>query len=592
MKLQVKQVTTSQILQIFIQDSSSLTGAGLTGLTNASSGLVAYYHKDLDTTATAIALVTMTVGTFTSSGFKEIDASNMPGWYQFCPPDTAFSTGKHVAFHLKGATNMAPLPIEVQMVSYDPYDTVRLGLTALPNAAAEAAGGLYTRGTGAGQINQDGNGRIDTNTKTWIGGAIPAVNVTGVPLVDDKYLLGTVYSTPATAGIQDINVKNINNVAAATPGASGGILISGTNAGTTTLGALTCTGSFTISDGLLVSRSTSNTSAATFTGNGTGNGIVATSGSGATGDGFQATSVATNGNGFVTTGIGTGNGFKAASVSGSAIAATASVSGDGITATGAGTTKHGMNLIAGGSTSNGLKLKGGSTSGAALQMQTTSGHGIDCATNILGAGAHGAFFQGGNTGHGIYSFGFGAGFDGIRAEGAASNGNGLNCLAGGSGYYAINAASIQGSLSTLAGHTAQTGDTFARLGAPSGASTAADIATITTQVNKMTFTVANEINANTRYINGSSAAAASLALSAGTMASGTAITGTLTTTQFTTDLTNNVDDNFVGRTVIFTGGGLDKQARAITAYNGTTKLITVSPAFTAAPANTNPFIIV
>lgn len=44
------------------------------------------------------------------------------------------------------------------------YDTTRgLAGTALPAAAAEASGGLYTRGTGAGQINQDGNGRIDTN---------------------------------------------------------------------------------------------------------------------------------------------------------------------------------------------------------------------------------------------------------------------------------------------------------------------------------------------------------------------------------------------------------------------------------------------
>jgi hypothetical protein len=45
----------------------------------------------------------------------------------------------------------------------DLSDTVRLGLTALPNAAAEAAGGLYTRGTGAGQINQPANGQIDAN---------------------------------------------------------------------------------------------------------------------------------------------------------------------------------------------------------------------------------------------------------------------------------------------------------------------------------------------------------------------------------------------------------------------------------------------
>ena len=45
-------------------------------------------------------------------------------------------------------------------------DLVRLGLTALPNAAAEAAGGLYTRGTGTGQIAQDANGNVRVNVDT------------------------------------------------------------------------------------------------------------------------------------------------------------------------------------------------------------------------------------------------------------------------------------------------------------------------------------------------------------------------------------------------------------------------------------------
>lgn len=149
MKLSRKVGATSQILQIFIADSSSTTGAGLTGLVFNTASLTAYYHKDLDTTATAISLVTMTVGTFTSSGFKEIDATNMPGWYQFCPPNAALSSGASVAFHLKGATNMAPLPIEVD---------------------------------------------LDTQV--------------------DVYLWnGTAVSSPATAGIPDVNAKNINNVA-------------------------------------------------------------------------------------------------------------------------------------------------------------------------------------------------------------------------------------------------------------------------------------------------------------------------------------------------------------------------------------------
>lgn len=151
MKISRSVGATSQILQIFIADSSSTTGAGLTGLVFNTASLVAYYHRDTDTTATAISLVTMTVGTFTSSGFKEIDATNMPGWYQFCPPNAALASGAaSVAFNLKGATNMAPLPIE-----------------------------------------------IDLDTQ-----------------VDTKFWNGTAVSSPATAGIPDVNVKNMNNVAA------------------------------------------------------------------------------------------------------------------------------------------------------------------------------------------------------------------------------------------------------------------------------------------------------------------------------------------------------------------------------------------
>lgn len=185
MKLIRKAGDTSNILQIFIQDSSSSTGAGLTGLVFNSGSLTAYYHRDTDTTATAITLVTMTVGTFTSSGFKEIDATNMPGWYQFCPPDAALAAGaKSVGFHLKGATNMAPLPIEMQLVGIDVQDATRGGMTALPNANANAVGGLPIL---------DANSLIDVDVKRWLATAV----------------------TAATAGIPDTNVKNWNNVAVA-----------------------------------------------------------------------------------------------------------------------------------------------------------------------------------------------------------------------------------------------------------------------------------------------------------------------------------------------------------------------------------------
>ncbi len=254
-KYQITKGATSQIFQIFVADSSSTTGGGLTGLTNATSGLTAYYHRDTDTTATAISLVTMTVGTFTSSGFKEIDATNMPGWYQFCPPNAALASGAaNVGFHLKGATNMAPLPIEVQLSAFDIQDGVHGGLTCLPNTAVTTNASLLTSGTGTDQLSVasgridigkalgtavtldtnnvlnvstkylagtaltgrdigasvllssgTGTGQLDftsgvtkANATQWLSGTIPAVNVTGVPLVDLKYTLGTI--SPATAG--------------------------------------------------------------------------------------------------------------------------------------------------------------------------------------------------------------------------------------------------------------------------------------------------------------------------------------------------------------------------------------------------------
>lgn len=216
MKISVKQGATSVTVNVFIQDSSSTVGAGKAGLAFNTASLTAYYMRPR-VAATAITLATLAAVTsaYSSGGFKEIDSTNAIGWYRFDIPDACLANAERfVSIHFQGAANMAPLALEIALEASDNQDGVRLGLTALPNAAAEAAGGLYTRGTGAGQIRQDANGRIDANAKAWIDGTIPAVNVTGVPLVDDKYLLGTIYSTPATAGIQDINVKNMNNVAA------------------------------------------------------------------------------------------------------------------------------------------------------------------------------------------------------------------------------------------------------------------------------------------------------------------------------------------------------------------------------------------
>ena len=167
MKLSIVKGATSQLVEIFIQDSSKTTGEGLTGLAYNTASLVCYRGRSDDGNAggTAISLATATLGTWTSGGFKEKDATNMPGIYEFGIPNAALASGsRFCVIMLKGATNMSPCPIEIELTGWDNQDAVRGGLTALPNANASASGGLLTDGTSTGQLNpSSGNVTVGTN---------------------------------------------------------------------------------------------------------------------------------------------------------------------------------------------------------------------------------------------------------------------------------------------------------------------------------------------------------------------------------------------------------------------------------------------
>ena len=139
MKLTIKKGTTSKLLRIFVTDSSKTDGSGLTGLVHNSASLTAYYIREGAAATTAITLVDAVVGTYTSSGFKEVDAANMPGIYELHPPNAVLASGADsVLIFLKGASNMAALPIEIQLddnTSKDVYD--RIGTPAGASIAAD-----------------------------------------------------------------------------------------------------------------------------------------------------------------------------------------------------------------------------------------------------------------------------------------------------------------------------------------------------------------------------------------------------------------------------------------------------------------------
>lgn len=111
---------TSRIVQVFIEDATSPTGAGLTGLVYNSAGLTAYYNRSNASSAVAISLATMTAGTWASGGFKEVDGTNMPGVYQLGLPDAALASGaRSCLVQLKGAANMVPCEVVIDLTTLD-----------------------------------------------------------------------------------------------------------------------------------------------------------------------------------------------------------------------------------------------------------------------------------------------------------------------------------------------------------------------------------------------------------------------------------------------------------------------------------------
>lgn len=135
---------TDVTINIWIQDSSSITGGFLTGLAYDTASLTCYYVRPR-AASVAISLATLTVtGAHSDGGFVEIDSTNCPGLYRLDLPDAVCAAGvDFVDIHLRGATNCAELPIEIQLTTFDMNTaTVAVG-----------SGGIQTTSFAAGAID-------------------------------------------------------------------------------------------------------------------------------------------------------------------------------------------------------------------------------------------------------------------------------------------------------------------------------------------------------------------------------------------------------------------------------------------------------
>lgn len=120
----IKKGATSQSLYFEVLDSTSTSGGRKTGVAYNTSGLSAYYVRN-GGSATSITLATLANAnsSWSSGGFKEVDATNMPGLYRLDVPDAAFAAGADsVIVTIKGVTGMAQVSHLVQLTAVDLQD--------------------------------------------------------------------------------------------------------------------------------------------------------------------------------------------------------------------------------------------------------------------------------------------------------------------------------------------------------------------------------------------------------------------------------------------------------------------------------------
>jgi len=135
----IQRGSTDQSVVLRIIDES--TGIPETGVLWNTAGIDLWYRRE---GATKTSIVEATLATLDAAhadgGFLAIG----DGYYRLDLPDAAVATAAGVNGVMVGGavTGMIVLGCYVELTAYNPYDAMRAGLTALPNAAADAAGGL------------------------------------------------------------------------------------------------------------------------------------------------------------------------------------------------------------------------------------------------------------------------------------------------------------------------------------------------------------------------------------------------------------------------------------------------------------------
>jgi len=177
----VKKGSTDRSVPIYAFDNT--TGLPKADLAYNSTGVDLWYRRE------GAAVVSITEATLASLTTAHTDGGFLAvanGEYRLDLPDAAFASGANYVDYGGTFTGYTLVGGRVKLVGVDLEDAVRGGMTALPNAAADAAGGLPISDAGG----------LDLDAKI---GAL----------------------TFTSAGFVDANVQKINDVTITGDGGSG-----------------------------------------------------------------------------------------------------------------------------------------------------------------------------------------------------------------------------------------------------------------------------------------------------------------------------------------------------------------------------------
>ena len=488
--------TNVSVYFYIVQDASATSpGEPVTGLLFSdieTGGSASYARQGAARTDLTLVTLASASAAHTDGGFILVDDTNMPGVYRCDYPDAAFATGVDqvvCSLTVASAKNAVAAPIYIDITDVDLRDSVRGGMTALPNAAADAAGGLPI--SDAGALDMDS---IKTDTGTTL-----------VTKLND--IQGATFSS-ATDSLEAIRNRGD---AAWTTGAGGSDRLLMVD---TTIATLSTQTNFTLTAGSTDDDAYNNLT------------IVVE----------DVTTSTQKSVGTVTDYVGATKTVNLKEAPSFTIAATDKVY-----------------ILAENSLKSTVKNR---------QLDVTAGGtaGIDWAN--------------------------------IEAPTTAVDLSGTDIQ-------------LVDTVTTYTGNTPQTGDAFARLGAPAGASIAVDIATaqadldLVTGSDGVTLATAQANYAPAKAgdsmdvtsIAGDSTAATNLKASALGIVVGTATGTPTTTTMADSALTETTTDHYNGRIIVWTTGALAGQISDITGYNGATKTFTFTATTNAASAG-DAYVIV